>query len=187
MKDGLPDSVVTGIAQDNPQETVQMDRLMVRKSLKAFQGIFHIGVTVEGPLPAPLDVGAILQDHPTEVHRGIGRHHRAAIAFLVEPRQQPAVVEVGMGQKDPVDLLGIKGKRSVVVPILLPLEQAAVHQQPVPLGFQQEAGPRNHPPTAPQKLERNLQCSTLLTLFLSGPGSSRSLPSLSPLPITPAE
>jgi hypothetical protein len=62
--------------------------------------------------------------------------------MLDELGQKTAVIDMGVGEDDPIDRCGVKGKRSVV-PFFSPfvtLKQTAINEELSTLALQQEAG-----------------------------------------------
>ena len=89
-----------------------------------------------------LDVAAVRQHDPAEVHGGFGGQHLALAALLVESGNQPRVVDVGVGQQDVVSGQN-RGIQAVIVAraqLPVALEHAAVHKQPQLSDLQKKTG-----------------------------------------------
>jgi hypothetical protein len=87
-----------------------------------------------------LEVARVRQQDPGEIVGAAGRGDRPPEAVLEESRQVPDVVDVGVGQGDGVDARGID-RQLVPVPQaqgLQPLVEAAIHEEPAPVGLDQE-------------------------------------------------
>ena len=101
-------------------------------------------------LPAGLALGELLvelagveQDERGQLDRAGGGVDPAAIALLDQQRQQPAMVEVGVGQQDRIELARVERERDPVADRLVraALEHPAVDEDPRPVGVEQELGP----------------------------------------------
>ena len=101
------------------------------------------------PLPAGLALGELLvelarveQDERRPVRSSRRWRGSAREAALDQQREQAAVVEVGVGQQDGVDLGRVEGERDPVADRLVgaALEHAAVDQDAGPLGHEQVLG-----------------------------------------------
>jgi hypothetical protein len=88
-----------------------------------------------------LDVAAVGQQDAAQVPRAGGGMHPAVEAFAHQQWQVAAVVQVGVGQDDGVDLAGHHRQGSPVAQaqLLVALEQPAVDQEAVA----RRAGPEN--------------------------------------------
>ena len=80
-------------------------------------------------LPYPRGVG---QHHAEQVQRRVRAPDRPVVAFRDQPRQQAAVVDMGVGHQHPIDLAGIECEGLAVEGLQAPraLEKAAINQQP---------------------------------------------------------
>ena len=109
-------------------------RGLVGRLLLAVLGRGLVGVAL---LPAHAALGELLvelarvqQDQRRELDRAGRRVDRAAVAGLDQVRDQPAVVEVGVGQEDGVERRGVEVEREPVPDRLVraPLEHPAVDE-----------------------------------------------------------
>ena len=89
-----------------------------------------------------LDVGAVLEQHVQQIGRGRRGVDRASKAACRQLGQQPAVVDVGMGQQHKVDAARVKRKRLLVVLLcaMAALGHAAINQKAAVAHFRQKAG-----------------------------------------------
>ena len=101
------------------------------------------------PLPAHPPLGELLlelagieQDQAGELDRPVGRPDRPVKAFLDDVRNEPAMVEMGVGQQDRVELGRVVGERDPVPDrfVRAALEHPAVDEDLGPLRGQQELG-----------------------------------------------
>ncbi len=127
----------------------QLDGLRVLVGLLAVVGLDLVGVAL---LPARVALGELLvelarveQDQGRQLDRSGGRVDRAAVPGLHSSGQQPAVVEVGVGQQHRVELGRVERERDPVADrfVRAALEHAAVDQDPGPLGDEQELRARD--------------------------------------------
>src|SRR6185436_19280545 len=81
-----------------------------------------------------LELGGILEHERGERPRRSGAPDRSAESFGDELRQQPAVIEVGVGEEDAVELARLEGKRLAVArfELFVALVLAAVDEHPTP-------------------------------------------------------
>ena len=100
-----------------------------------------------------LQMRRIAKHHAHQVGRGRGRHHSSAKALLHQPRQEPAVIDVRVGQQHSLEVLG---RHRIGLPVascvVAFLEHAAVNKQPCAAAFQKILRSR-YLPRGPQKLQ----------------------------------
>ena len=125
----------------------EVDRRLVGVRLLAVVGLDLVGMAL---LPARLALGELLvqvsgvEEHEGRQLDGPGRRvDRPAKPALDEERQQAAVVEVGVGQHDGVELRGVEPERDPVADGLVgaALEHAAVDEDAGPLGLRRNWEP----------------------------------------------
>ena len=109
----------------------RVERLLGVFSLPAF---LAVPLLLEGRV-FRLNLGRIAEHHRHQVGRGRGGHHRAAKTLLHQLGQQPAVVDMGVGQKHHVDVARTD-RAGIPVPVekFTLLEQAAIDQHLGPVG-----------------------------------------------------
>ena len=146
-----------GIAIPDPDVLGRMQFLVIADGLEQLLGIDGVLHGVQGFLdgtagaavlaPAPivlrfLDVARIRQHDRTQIDRCLRGINRVAVALGVKLGQPAAVIDVGMGQKQEVDLIDPEGKRLVVEALFmrLALVQATVDQERGFFSFNQIAG-----------------------------------------------
>ena len=119
---------VAGIAQAHPDGRVRLEGLVVFRAAQLPQAGLRLRHGVErrarlsaaapvvGALGLPLgflllDVGRVEQHHAEQVRRRRRHMHRPAEAQRGGARQQPGMVEVGMGEQDEIQAAQIEGQR----------------------------------------------------------------------------
>ena len=127
-----------------PARGGEIDRRLVRLRLLAVVGLDLVGVAL---LPARLALGELLvevpgveQDERRELDGAGGRMDRPIEPGLDQQREEAAVVEVGVGQDDRVELRGVEAERDPVADGLVgaALEHPAVDQDLGLVGLDQE-------------------------------------------------
>ena len=111
--------------------------------IRLHRGQAGAGVLAVFPLRLRLlDVGGVPQHDVAQAAGGPGGVDPAPVALFGQQGQMAAVVDVGVGQQDPVDLPGGDGQGLVLVDILA-LLHAAVDQEMQPARLQQGTAARN--------------------------------------------
>ena len=122
----------------------QLERRLVLVGLATVVGRDLVGVVL---LPARVSFRELLvelarveQDERRQLDRAGRRVDPSAVAGLDEQRQEPAVIEMGVGQQDRVELVRLVGERDPVPDrfVRAALEHPAVDQDPGPIGDEQE-------------------------------------------------
>jgi hypothetical protein len=88
-----------------------------------------------------LQLRGIKEDNLGYLCRRLGAIYLACIAFSHQFRQKPAVVEMGVSQKDSINRLGVKLEGLPVSFLMLPLlVQSAIYEYSCVMSFQKIAG-----------------------------------------------
>ncbi len=121
----------------------QVDSRLVLVGLAPVVGLDLVGMPL---LPARLALGELLvelagveQDERRQLDRAGGGVDGAAISALDQQRQQAAVVEMGMGQEDGVEIGRMEGERDAIADrfVRAALEHPAIDEDLCPLGDEQ--------------------------------------------------
>ena len=88
-----------------------------------------------------LDVGAVLEHHGHQIGGRPGAIDGRRMTLAREARQQPAMVEVGMGQEDEIEFAEVarKGRAVLLVGFPRALEHAAIDDEAAMLGLDLQA------------------------------------------------
>ena len=138
----------------------QLERRLVLVGLAAVVGRDLVGVVL---LPARVSFRELLvelarveQDERRQLDRAGRRVDPSAVAGLDEQRQEPAVIEMGVGQQDRVELVRLVGERDPVPDrfVRAALEHPAVDQDPWP----RSVTSRNCEPVTVVAPPRNWMC-----------------------------
>ena len=146
-----------GIAIPDPDVLGRMQFLVIANGLEQLLGVDGVLHGVQGLLdgtagaavlaPAPivlcfLDMARIRQHDRTQIDRCLRGINRVAVALGIKLGQPAAVVDVGMGQEQEVNLVDPERERLVVETLFmrLALVQATVNQEGGLFSFNQIAG-----------------------------------------------
>jgi hypothetical protein len=144
---------VSGIVEANGKFGADTEGAFARNRLKPGERLFGFLDGVEGQrgLVAAvallggvagilfLEVSGIAEENLAEIAGGGVGENRAAKTVAHQPGQVAGVVDVGVSEDHPVDARRVDGQRLPVAlaQFAVALEEAAIHQQPLPVRFHQ--------------------------------------------------
>ena len=127
-----------GTVEPDRLQLHQRARRVVRRVERQRGVMLRVSLAIRVARVFFLDVRRVGQHQRTQILRAGRAEHPAAKSVGHEPREVPAVVEVGVGQHNRVNIGGGNGQRLPVslAQVLQPLEQPAVDEQPYTGGVQ---------------------------------------------------